>query len=52
MVDTYDGVNTAVKNAKRRMVDYRKNKEKASEYDPGTTVYKLVEELKRYLDEG
>lgn len=51
MVDIYDGVNTAVKHAKRRMADYEKDKKKPSEYDPGTTVYQLVEELKGYLDE-
>ncbi len=51
MVDTYDGVNTAIKNAKRRMAGYKKGIDKASEYDPGTTVYRLVEELKKYLDE-
>lgn len=51
MVDTYDGVNTAIKNAKRRMAGYKKGIDKASEYNPGTTVYRLVEELKKYLDE-
>lgn len=51
MVNIYDGVNTAIKNAKRRMEDFDRNKDKPSEYDPGTTVYKLVEELKRYLEE-
>lgn len=30
---------------------FNKAKDKVSEYDPGTTVYMLVEELKRYLDE-
>lgn len=30
----YDGVNTAVKNAKRRMAGYNKGKWKPSEYDP------------------
>lgn len=52
MVDIYDGVNTAVKNAKRRMAGYEESGKKPSEYDPGTNVYKLVEELKKYLDEG
>ena len=33
------------------MADYEKDKKKPSEYDPGTTVYQLVEELKGYLDE-
>lgn len=51
LVDTYDGVNTAIKNAKRRMASFRDGVEKASEYDPGTMVYKLVEELKVYLEE-
>lgn len=51
MVNRYDGVNTAIRNAKRRMSNYDEEQMKPSEYDPGTTVYKLVEELKRYLDE-
>lgn len=51
MVNIDDGVNAALKNAKRRMAEYGGGRYRASEYDPGTTVYKLVEELKRYLDE-
>lgn len=51
MVDTYDGVNTAIKNAKRRMEDFDRSGCQASEYNPGTTVYQLVEELKKYLEE-
>lgn len=51
LVDRYDGVNTAIKNAKRRMADFEKSGKKASEYDPGTKVHILVENLKRYLDE-
>lgn len=51
MVDIHDGVNTAVRNAKRRMAGYKGEKKKPSEYDPGTTVYQLVEELKRYLED-
>lgn len=50
MVDLYDGVNTAVKNAKRRMAAFDKGMYKPSEYDPGTTVYQLVEVLKGYLE--
>jgi hypothetical protein len=46
----HDGVNTAIKHAKRRMAGYEKSPKKPSEYDPGTTAYKLVEELKGYLD--
>jgi hypothetical protein len=49
MVDSFDGVDTAIKNAKRRMAEYRDGIDKPSEYDPGTMVYELVQELKRYL---
>ena len=51
LVDSFDGVNTAIKNAKRRMKSFREGFDKPSEYDPGTMVYKLVQELKVYLDE-
>lgn len=51
LVNVNDGVNTAIGNAKRRMAAYNSAKNKPSEYDPGTTVYMLVEELKKYLDE-
>lgn len=51
MVNIYDGVNTAIRNAKSRMASFRDNIDKPSEFDPGTTVYQLVEELKKYLDE-
>ena len=51
ILDSYDGVNTAIKNAKRRMSNFNKDIDKPSLYDPGTTVFKLVEELKRYIDE-
>lgn len=51
MVNVYDSVNTAIKNAKRRMAEFCPGREQPSEFDPGTTVYQLVEELKRYLDE-
>lgn len=51
LVDCYDGVNTAIKNAKRRMAEFDIEKNKPSEFDPGTTVYELVGELKKYLDE-
>lgn len=51
LVNSFDGMNTAIKNAKRRMVSFRDGVDKPSEYDPGTTVYKLVQELKVYLDE-
>lgn len=51
MLDTYDGVNSAIKNAKRRMAGYDADRMPPSAYDPGTTVHLLVEELKKYLDE-
>jgi hypothetical protein len=51
LVNVYDGVNTAIRNAKRRMACYKQGMDKPSEYDPGTTVYELVEDLKKYLDE-
>lgn len=51
LVSANDGVNTAVRNAKRRMAGYRNGKDKPSEYDPGTSVYELVEKLKIYLEE-
>ncbi|WP_206457870.1 RloB family protein [Anaerovorax sp. IOR16] len=50
MLDSFDGVNTAIKNAKRRRSDFRMG-DKPSEFDPGTTVHLLVELLKSYLDE-
>lgn len=51
MVNINDGVNNAIKNAKRRMAGINEEKDILSEYNPGTTVYKLVQELKLYLEE-
>ncbi len=51
IVNTYDGVNNAIRNAKRRMDGFNADEDKPSEFDPGTMVYKLVEDLKSYLDE-
>jgi len=51
LLNLYDGVNTAIKNAKRRMSDFSNERDIPSEYNPGTMVYKLVEELRRYIDE-
>lgn len=51
LADKYDGVNTAIRNAKRRMAQYCSGKMRPSEYDPGTTVYLLVEELLKYIEE-
>lgn len=50
MVNIYDGVNNAIKNAKHRMAEFEKVGCKPSEYDPGTMVHKLVEALKVYLE--
>ncbi len=49
MLDAFDGVNVAIRNSKRRMTNFKEGVDKPSEYDPGTTVYKLVEELRSYL---
>ncbi|MCD7957377.1 MAG: RloB family protein [Lachnospiraceae bacterium] len=51
LVDTFDGVATAIKHAKRRMTGFNVQNCRPSEFDPGTMVYQLVEELKRYIDE-
>lgn len=51
LVNSFDGVNTAIKHAKRRMASFRNGIDSPSEYDPGTMVYELVQELKVYLDE-
>ena len=50
LVDSFDGVSTAVKYARSRMVEYEERSCRPSSYDPGTTVYLLVEQLKKYLD--
>ena len=39
----------AINNAKKRMVNYNESN-KPSKYDPGTTVYKLVETLMEYIN--
>lgn len=46
LVNSFNGVDTAINNAKRRMAEYTVGVDRPSEYDPGTMVYKLVEELK------
>lgn len=50
MVNIYGGVNIAIKNAKRRMEGFKEGAYKPSAYDPGTIVFKLVEQLKIYLE--
>ncbi|MDK2809269.1 MAG: hypothetical protein PWP24_2007 [Clostridiales bacterium] len=51
LVNIYDGVNTAIRNVKRRMESFNEKNDIPSQFDPGTMVYKLVEKLKQYLDE-
>ncbi len=50
ILDSFDGVQTAIKNAKKRMADFSQNN-KPSKYAPGTTVHILVEELREYLED-
>lgn len=50
IVDSFQGVDTAIRYAKRRMSDFDDNRDLPSKYDPGTKVYELVTELKKYLD--
>lgn len=49
LTDAFGGVNTAIKHAKRRMSEYDEDKIKPSQFNPGTMVYALVEELREYL---
>lgn len=49
IVNSFGGVNTAIKNAKRRMANFNEEKDLPSKYNPGTTVHELVMELKKYL---
>lgn len=51
LVNTYGDMETAIRNAKRRMSEYNSEIMKPSEFDPGTTVHELVTQLKTYLDE-
>lgn len=50
IVDTFGGVNTAIKFAKNRMAGYNEKIMQPSDYNPGTMVFHLVEELKKYLE--
>ena len=49
MLDSLGGIETAIKNAKRRMSDFDSMKQRPSEYDPGTTVHLLTKDLIQYL---
>ena len=50
IVDSFDGVSTAIKYAKRSMAEFNVDDVRPSNYDPGTKVHELVIELKKYLD--
>ncbi|MCP1103293.1 hypothetical protein M2454_002728 [Aequitasia blattaphilus] len=50
IVNRNAGVNAAIRKAKRRMESIELGRYKPSEVNPGTTVYKLLEELKRFID--
>lgn len=49
MIRKDGGIDRAIRNAKRRMENFDENRRKPSEIDPGTTVYKVVEELKKFI---
>lgn len=49
ILNSFDGPKIDINNAKKRMANYNKSN-KPSEYDPGTTVYKLVETLLEYVN--
>lgn len=51
MLDSQDGINIAIKNAKRRMAKFDPERQLPSEYNPGTMVHLLVEELRSYIIE-
>lgn len=51
LLESIDGIKTAIGNATRRMADYRDGIDKPSEICPGTTVHELVEELYDYIEE-
>ena len=49
LLESIDGINTAIKNSKRRMAEYEEGVNKPSEMRPGTTVHILVEQLYNYI---
>lgn len=48
ILNEFDGPKIAIKNAKNRMAKF--DSDNPSEFDPGTTVYELVEKLFSYLE--
>lgn len=51
LVDSFGGVKNAISNAKRRMASFRDGIDKPSQCDPGTMVYRLIQDLRTYLEE-
>ena len=51
IVTNYGCVEKAIERAKRRMSKYLDRQDNPSDYNPGTMVYQLVEELLQYLQE-
>lgn len=49
ILNSFGGPKIAINNAKKRMANYNESN-KPSKYDPGTTVYKLVETLMEYIN--
>ena len=49
MLDSFGGVDTAIKHARRRMSKFKNDKGQPSTFDPGTTVFLLVDALREYL---
>ena len=50
LLNRSEGARIAVNHAKRRMNGYCEGKMKPSEYNPGTNVFLLVDELLKYLE--
>lgn len=51
IADGNGSVKAAVSRAKKRMSEFDGSRQNPSDFDPGTTVYQLVEELMQYLDD-
>lgn len=51
LLSSNNGIEKAIRNAKRKMKFFNCNDMKPSQFDPGTTVYLLVDELKKYLSD-
>lgn len=51
LVNMYNGMDTAINNAKRRMAEYNPQTTSPSSYDPGTNVHELALQLRQYMYE-